>query len=104
MSDGEDTLAFQLRALGITFARQLRLTPDRRWTADFGILTDSGNDFFVEVEGGQYSGGHKRGKAADSDYEKFNWCAMNGVCVLRFSTAMVEDGRAIKVIEEELAR
>ena len=103
VSAGEESLAFQMKALGIRFERQVRFAPPRRWTFDF-VVPVGMSKMAVEVEGGNWSGGHKRGAAADTDYEKFNEAALSGWWVLRFSTAMVEDGRAIATIERALGR
>ena len=46
----------------------------------------------IEVEGGQYTGGHKRGAAADSDTDKFNTALLLGWKVLRFTTNQVQRG------------
>ena len=97
-SDAEDTLAFQMRAVGIEFTRQHRFAPPRRWTADFLVA----GAVLVEVEGGAWNGGHKRGTAADTDYEKFNQANLDGWTVLRFSTAMVQAGSALATIEAAL--
>jgi very-short-patch-repair endonuclease len=101
VSNGEDELAFQLKVAKIDFWRQVRPNPERKWTCDFVVDSDSGR-YWVEVEGGAFSGGHKRGTAADTDCEKFNWMAMNDKRVLRFTTSMVSDGRALATIEEAL--
>ena len=94
-SAAEDLLAFQMKSVGIEFTRQYRFAPPRRWTADF--MLDGG--VLIEVEGGAWSGGHKRGHAADTDYEKFNEATLAGWTVLRFSTAMVDAGIALATIE-----
>jgi very-short-patch-repair endonuclease len=97
-SEGEEILAWELTAAKIPFERQVQVTATRKWTFDFVL----GPRFAVEVEGGAYSGGHKRGAAADTDAEKFNHCALAGWKVLRFTTSMVNDGRAMEVIKQAL--
>jgi len=107
VSQGEDLLAFQLKAAGIKFEREYRFDPSRRWRFDFMVETpweEVPFDLAVEVEGGAWSGGHKRGTAADTDCEKSNTAAIAGWTVLRFTPAMVEDGRALQTIERALGR
>lgn len=57
----------------------------------------------VEFEGGAYVGGrHVRGQGFEGDIEKYNAAVLDGWRVLRFTTAMVEDGRALETIEAAL--
>jgi len=111
VSEGEEILAFQLKAVGIAYSREYRFHPPRRWRFDFVIdgpwMVDAplpNPRFAVEVEGGAWNGGHKRGQAADTDCEKANAATMDGWPVFRFTTAQVNDGRALKTIEEALGR
>ena len=54
----------------------------------------------VEFEGGSWSGGaHNRGKHFESDCMKYALAALLGWKVLRVNNHMVEDGRAIRLIE-----
>lgn len=111
-SDGEEKVAEWLDLAGIPYVRQWRFHPIRRWRFDFALGVNGRynhpNDpptiedakLAVEVEGGQFTGGHKRGKAADTDYEKFNAATMRWWRVLRFSTGQVERGEAWPVIHE----
>jgi very-short-patch-repair endonuclease len=101
VSAGEEMLAFQLRAAKICFEREYRFAPPRRWRFDF-VLPGTGKDLAIEVEGGAWNGGHKRGAAADTDCEKANAAVLRGWNVLRFTPAMVEDGRALATIEKSL--
>lgn len=112
MSDGEETLAFQLRMAKIPFVREYRFAPPRRWRFDFVVKDPYALDcdreactkhgVAVEVEGGAYSGGHKRYSAADTDTEKSNAAVIAGWRVLRFTTAQAIDGRALQTIEQAL--
>lgn len=96
-SEGEVTLARDLRALKINFEQEYKFHPERNWRADFLI---TGTRILVEVEGGVWSGGrHTRGKGFIADMEKYNAAAVMGFKVLRFDTQQVKSGLAIKQIE-----
>jgi very-short-patch-repair endonuclease len=98
-SDGEESLAFQLKALGIEFEREYRWNKTRRWRADFKVA-----DFLVEIEGGAFNGGHRRGVEANKDCERSNDAVMRGWAVLRFTPYMVETGEAVETICAALGR
>lgn len=96
-SEGEVTLARDLRALKIRFEQEYKFHPERNWRADFLI---TGTKILIEVEGGIWSGGrHTRGKGFIADMEKYNAAAVMGFKVLRFDTQQVKSGLAIKQIE-----
>ena len=96
-SEGEVTLARDLRALKINFEQEYKFHGERNWRADFLI---TGTKILVEVEGGIWSGGrHTRGKGFIADMEKYNAAAVMGFKVLRFDTQQVKSGLAIKQIE-----
>ena len=95
-SAGEEVLAWELTAAGIPFEREVRFAPPRRWRFDFVI----GNaPFAVEVDGGSWSGGHRRGAEADRECDKLNAAALSGWMVLHFTPAQVERGHAASVIK-----
>lgn len=103
-SAGEDALAFQLDALGICYEREYRFAKPRRWRFDFTFETGGQAGWAVEVEGGSFNGGHRRGVEANKDCEKSNAAVMLGWKVLRFTPYMVETGEAIATIEAALER
>ena len=81
-------------------AREFRFAPPRRWRFDFAWP-----DLWlaVEVEGGTFAGGrHTQGPGFERDCEKANTAVLAGWRVLRFTTGMVEDGRAIRVVEQAI--
>lgn len=89
-SPSEGELAF---ATLVKYARLPEPTPEyrfdkvRKWRFDFAwpeLLVAA------EIEGGHYSGGHKRFGKADSDCEKANAAALQGWLVLRFTPAMLD--------------
>lgn len=95
MSDAEDALAWQLKAVGIAFEREVRFAPPRKWRADFVI-----GRIIVEVDGGVWSGGrHTTGAGFMGDIEKLNAATMLGFSVIRVTPDMVDDGRALSLIE-----
>ena len=102
MSDAEETMAFHLRAAGIAFDREVRIIPERRWRADFGF---PGTRILLEIEGGVWTGGrHTTGAGFIRDAEKYNAAAMAGYTVLRVTTAQVESGEALTLVEKALGR
>lgn len=93
-SDLERSYFFQLRAARLSLPElEYRFHPTRRWRFDFAwpdlLLA-------VELEGGTWaSGRHTRGPGFEKDCEKMNEAAILGWHVLRFTTNMVDDGRAV---------
>ena len=129
MSDAEEALAFQLRAVGIPFDREVRFAPPRRWRADFQISSThdpeylcpncctpwkcngphipeagyGGAPVLIEVDGGTWvAGRHTTGSGFAVDCEKLNEATVLGYRVLRFTPAMVESGQALATIERAL--
>lgn len=108
VSEAEERVAEWLDEAGYPYTRQWRFHPTRRWRFDFALghppaphgdsKTIDQLKLAIEVEGGQFIGGHKRGAAADTDYDKFNEAALRGWTVLRFSTHQVVSGQAWPVI------
>ncbi|SSO21328.1 Protein of uncharacterised function (DUF559) [Acinetobacter nosocomialis] len=97
-SEGETVLATHLKACKISFEKEYKFHPTRKWRADFFI---TGTKILVEVEGGIWSGGrHTRGKGYLGDMEKYNEASAMGFTVLRFSTEQVKSGLALKKIEQ----
>jgi very-short-patch-repair endonuclease len=54
----------------------------------------------IEISGGNYSGGHRRGKDQEDEYAKLNYAQRIGWRVLQFTNAMVGDGRAKQELRE----
>jgi hypothetical protein len=96
-SQGEEELARQLFALKIPFEQQFRWNPNRRFKADFRVA-----GWLIEVEGGAWNGGHRRGAEANKDCERHNDAMLLGFRTLRFTPYMVESGEAIECIETAL--
>lgn len=57
----------------------------------------------VEAEGGVWTGGrHVRGQGYTDDCRKYNYAALLGWRVLRFTTEMIESDEAILLIEQAI--
>lgn len=103
-SPAELLLAVQLEQAHIPFEREVRFAPPRRWRADFMVGQNMAwpvrGRYLIEVDGGGFTGGHRRFGRMDDECEKGNAAALMGFRVLHFTPAMVEDGRAIAVIRQ----
>jgi very-short-patch-repair endonuclease len=75
-----------------------RFDLERAWRFDFAWPSLM---VAVEVDGGTRSNGrHVRAAGFEADADKLNRAALLGWRVLRFTSAMVADGRAIRTISE----
>lgn len=91
-SDGERTLETHLRQRHAPpFEVEWRFDAARKWRFDFAWPAQL---VAVEVEGGQWVGGHG-GDRFELDCVKYSEAAIQGWLVVRVTTAMVEDGRAV---------
>jgi very-short-patch-repair endonuclease len=79
---------------------EFRFHPTRRWRFDWAWPDRS---IAVEVDGAVFTGGrHTRGAGYEKDLEKLSEALCLGWRVLRVSTGMVRDGRALGYIERLL--
>lgn len=80
---------------------EMRFHPTRMWRFD---LAWPSVRVAVECDGGIYSGGaHVRGGHVESDAEKVSEAACLGWRVLRVTRKMIDDGRAVRLVERALA-
>ena len=102
-SELEELLAAQIRILGVEEpVRQCRLVPGRRFKFDFCWPK---HRIACAVEGGTWVGGrHTTGSGFERDCEKYNLATLLGWRVLRATSNMVRDGRAVALIEEALGQ
>jgi very-short-patch-repair endonuclease len=100
-SQGELSMATQIRWTGlVTPVCEYRFDDRRRWRFDFAWPD---RQIALEVEGGTWTAGrHTRGRGYEADLEKYNEAALAGWTVVRVTTGMVEDGRAIALLERVL--
>ena len=94
----EVRLLGQIRFSGLpTATLEYKFHPTRQWRFDFAFPE---HKIAVEVEGGTWTNGaHSRGKHFEGDCEKYNEAVLLGWRVLRFTTDMVSDGRALATLK-----
>jgi very-short-patch-repair endonuclease len=100
MSDLENNLSLQIRALNLPVPEREYRFCERRWRFDFAWP-----DFrlAVEAEGATFANGrHSRGTGYEKDCEKYNAAALQGWAVLRFTGKMIKDGSAIELLKRAL--
>lgn len=99
----EDVLAAEIEVAGLPEAvREFYFWPGRRFRFDFAFVKDK---LAVEIEGGTWvQGRHSRPAGYERDCVKYNGAALQGWTVLRFTTGMVIDGRAMETIREWFAQ
>ena len=96
---GEETLALHLKAHKIGFNREVVFAKGHKFKFDFEIVPPGRRETFgVEIDGGNFNGGHSRGKAYEQFCRKINLANSLGWTVYRFTTAMVVSGEAINTI------
>lgn len=104
-SKGEEEFALQLRALRLPPPqREFRFHPHRAFRFDFAWpQLPCGRRLAVEIEGGLHSGGrHVRPQGYKRDLEKYNSAVALGWTLLRFSSAMVFNGEAVRAVHDWL--
>lgn len=103
LSPGEESLAMQLKAEKISFQREFKFHPLRKWRFDFVLDVMHGN-IAVEAEGGSWiNGAHNRGSHFASDCEKYSEAAIMGWRVMRFTTDQIISGYAIDCIKRAIS-
>lgn len=98
----EQTLAFHIRAAGLPDPQpEHRFWPGRRFRFD---LAWPSRLVACEVEGGSWVGGrHTQGQGYEADCIKYSEAAIRGWLVIRVTGAMIDDGRALGLVERALA-
>ena len=94
----EESLALQIRAHRLPVPqREFRFSTEQLFRFDFAFVDER---IAVECEGGTWvKGAHSRGKHFESDCEKYNLAVCEGWRIVRFTTDMVADGRAIQTLK-----
>ena len=94
-------MALQIKAAKLPQPQmELRFHPVRRWRFDFAWIPEK---VALEVDGGTWTGGrHIRGTGYENDCIKLDEAAILGWTVIRATTNMVKDGRALALLERAL--
>ena len=100
-NSGEQTLAYQLQADGISFKQNYRFSPPRKLEIDIAIPE---HRIGVEIDGGVYTR-QAHGSIAGilRDLKKHNLLTLEGWRVLRFTPQEVERGEAVQGIKNLLS-
>ncbi len=81
---------------------EVRLWDDRKHRVDFVWIQ---YELVVEIEGGSYvHGRHHRPRGFEADCEKYNRIASEGLCLFRFTPAMIRSGLAMATVQEYFRR
>lgn len=101
MSKLEQTLLFQIRALGLPEPEhEYRAIEGRRFRFDFAWPSQK---LLVECQGGVWSkGAHGRPWGIKRDMEKLNLAQIGGWRVMQFETKAIENGEAVGIIAKAL--
>jgi very-short-patch-repair endonuclease len=89
-------LGIHLDELGLEFRREEKFC-ERAWRLDIVIPHEM---IAVEISGGNWSGGHRRGEAQEDEYNKLNEAQQRGWKVFQFTNAQVNCGWAKAYIAE----
>ncbi len=102
ISGYEALLVHQCRAVGLPKpSTELQFAKPRRWRFDVAFEAQR---LAVEVEGATWANGrHTRGQGFENDCLKYAEAVIRGWRVLRVTSNMVKDGRALGLIERALA-
>ena len=93
-------LGIHLDELGVRFQREVKFC-DRNWRLDL-VLPDY--RIAIEISGGNWTGGHRRGFAQEDEYDKLNQATLEGYRVLQFTNSQVDRGKAKDFLAEWIGR
>lgn len=109
-SEPEERMAVQIRATKLPRPeREYRFAKPRRWRFDFAwpermlaLEVEGTTHFGSNANGTMKLGRHQGAKGFEKDCEKYNAAALAGWRVLRVTSPMVRDGRALTALETAL--
>jgi very-short-patch-repair endonuclease len=91
LTNAQRLLRTHLAELGYHCVAEHQFMEDRRFR--FDLYCDELHMGF-ECDGGQWSGGHMRGKAIESQYEKDRLAQLHGFRIFRFTNRQIMTGEA----------
>ena len=90
LTNSQRLLGIHLDELGVNFQREYKFC-ERDWRIDIMLLDYR---IGIEISGGNWTGGHRRGHAQENEYDKLNRATMEGWRVLQYTNEQVLDGQA----------
>jgi hypothetical protein len=87
-------LGKHMKELGIKSVEiipEYRFWDERRWRLDIAVPHLR---LGCEVSGGNWTGGHSRGKAQEKEYDKLNYAQMRGWRIMQWTNRQVLSGEA----------
>jgi very-short-patch-repair endonuclease len=92
-------LGKHLRELMLGVTPEYRFHQERKWRFDLACPHEH---LAFEISGGNWTGGHSRGKAQENEYDKLNTAQMMGWRVMQFTNRQVLSGEAKAFLKEHL--
>lgn len=99
LSEGEETFQLHCTIYTLFPVREYTFAEGHKYRLDFAFVDVK---IAVEVDGGNFNGGHSRGKAYEGFCRKINLANDLGWKVYRFTTAMIRSGEGIDTILDAL--
>jgi very-short-patch-repair endonuclease len=117
VSNEQILMRLHLKELGLDALYEWEFEPSRHWRADLVVHS---RFLIIEIDGGQFSGGHRTGFVSkkvreryarkgivpqtpqEDDFDKVNTATMLAWKVLHFTPQQVNDGRAKAFIQRYL--
>ena len=93
-------LQMHLKELGIPTVHEYCFHPMHKWRFDLACPFER---LAFEISGGNWTGGHRRGKAQEDEYDKLNAAQLLGWRVMQFTNRQVLSGEAKAFIREHLS-
>jgi hypothetical protein len=99
----EEIFAAELKHNGISFVREIRFHPIRKWRFDFAFPRME-PDIVLDVQGGlgTKTGYHSSEKGYANDAAKSFEAQMLGLMVLHVTNDMIKNGTALKMVQRAL--
>ncbi len=95
----QELLATHLMELDVHVEFEVPVCEGRKFAFD---LADDENRIGFECDGGQWSGGHMRGKKLEDQYEKDRLAQLHGWRIMRFTNRQILNGEARAWLREHL--
>lgn len=99
LTEAQQLLQYNLRELGMHPVLEHKFLEGRRFRFDLAVVKER---IGFECDGGMWSGGHMRGKALESQYEKDRLAQVAGWKIFRFTNRQILNGEALEWLRENL--